>query len=148
MGDIHDLYQQAVLEHSRHPRYRQDVVPVEAEGRGDNPMCGDHVVVQLNFAPDGCIAQAGFQGKGCAISMASADLMAQTIHNMTPEQVRGLEQRFAHMVCTGHSAPDDASLHPLRVLSGVHEYKSRVKCATLPWRALMAALSGVKEVSK
>jgi len=114
-------------------------------------MCGDRVQVFVRYAPDGSIAETGFDARGCAISVASADLMAETVQGRSPEQVRTLFGAFREMARTGQCPQCDGALEEplerLQPLAGVHEYPSRVKCATLPWHALMAALGGEGEAS-
>ena len=149
--DLRDLYQEVILDHGRRPRHMQRLARFDATAKGDNPMCGDRVQVWLAFAPDGTIAQAGFEARGCAISIASADLMAETVVGHNKQDARALFASFREMAKTG-ACPDCApalepALERLKPLSGVHEYPSRVKCATLPWHALAAALDDVKEAT-
>ena len=136
--DLRDLYQEVILEHSRHPRHQHRLDPFDGAAKGDNPMCGDRVEVRVRMA-DGRVAEAGFEARGCAISVASADLMAETVTGRSPRDVRDLAQRFRDMVRTG-TCPECADMAALQPLAGVHEYKSRLKCATLPWDALLSAL--------
>ena len=136
--DIGELYQEVILERGRHPRHQMRLDPYDHVAKGDNPMCGDRVEVRVRMAGDQ-IAQAAFEARGCAISIASADLMAEAVAGHTEAAVRDLAERFRTMVRTGE-CPDCADLETLRPLSGVHEFKSRLKCATLPWDALLAAL--------
>src|SRR5262249_48224788 len=114
-------------------------------------MCGDRVQVWVKYAPDGSIADAGFEARGCAISVASADLMAETVKGRSLADTRALFDAFRELARTGTCPQCDATmtepLERLDPLAGVHEYPSRVKCATLPWHALVAALDGGKEAS-
>jgi nitrogen fixation NifU-like protein len=114
-------------------------------------MCGDRVEVFVKLGPDGRIAETGFEARGCAISVASADLMAETVQGRDAADTKALFETFRTMVRTGgcpeHDAALDESLERLAPLAGVHEYPSRVKCATLPWHALVAALGGTKEAT-
>ncbi len=142
--DLRDLYQEVILDHGRHPRHARRLEPSDATAKGDNPMCGDRVQVWLRYGPGDTIADAGFEARGCAISIASADLMAETVQNRSKTDARALFAAFREMARTG-ACPDCAAelaepLDRLAPLSGVHEYPSRVKCATLPWHALIAAL--------
>ena len=137
-AELRDLYQEVILEHSRHPQHQHRLDPFDGAAKGDNPMCGDRVEVRVRLA-DGVIAQAGFEARGCAISVASADLMAAAVSGRSPAAARDLVPRFRAMVQTG-ACPDCADMADLRPLSGVHEFKSRLKCATLPWDALLGAL--------
>ncbi|MBV9117626.1 MAG: iron-sulfur cluster assembly scaffold protein, partial [Acetobacteraceae bacterium] len=124
----------------------------DATAKGDNPMCGDRVQVFVKYGPDGAILKAGFEARGCAISVASADLMAETVAGRPTSDARALFAAFRELARTG-ACPDCGNaalaepLERLQPLSGVHEYPSRVKCATLPWHALIAALDGAKETS-
>ena len=149
--DMRDLYQEVILEHGRKPRHGQRLDRFDATAKGDNPMCGDRVQVWLRHAPDGTIEATGFEARGCAISVASADLMAETVRGRGAADTKALFEAFRDMVKTGHCPACDAALSEplerLAPLSGVHEYPSRVKCATLPWHALVAALDGEKEAS-
>ena len=140
--DVADLYQEVILEHGRRPRHAGRPARHDASARGDNPMCGDRVEVFLSYTPDGRIADARFDARGCAISIASADLMAEAVTGQTPQTTRELFSRFADMARTGACPDGDATMELLRPLAGVHAYPSRVKCATLPWHALAAALDG------
>jgi nitrogen fixation NifU-like protein len=150
-ADLRDLYQDVILDHGRRPRHAGKPARFDATAKGDNPMCGDRVQVYVGYAPDGTIAEARFDARGCAISVASADLMAETVAGRTPADARALFAAFRDMARTG-SCPhcDPALTEPLErlaPLSGVHEYPSRVKCATLPWHALVAALDGAQEAT-
>ena len=137
--DVRDLYQQVILDHGRHPRHARRLDRFDATARGDNPMCGDRIELWLRRDEAGAIADLGFEARGCAISIASADLMAEAARGQTAPAVRKLAASFATMAETGE-CPDCAAMARLKPLSGVHEFPSRVKCATLPWTALLAAL--------
>jgi nitrogen fixation NifU-like protein len=141
-ADPRDLYQEVILRHGRHPSHAGKPARYDASARGDNPMCGDRVEVFLCYGEDGRIVDPRFDARGCAISIASADLMADAVAGLAPEAARALFSRFAEMARTGACPDGDATMDLLRPLAGVHEYPSRVKCATLPWHALMAALEG------
>jgi nitrogen fixation NifU-like protein len=141
MSDLRDLYQEVILDHSKQPRNFRRPGNANREARGDNPLCGDKVTVFLTIE-DGKVSDVGFQGRGCAISMASASLMTDIIKGKTEAEARGLFERF-HDEMTGKSACHGAAageLDKLTVLSGVRDYPMRVKCATLSWHTLMAAL--------
>jgi nitrogen fixation protein NifU and related proteins len=148
--DLRDLYQEVILDHGRKPRHAQRLESFDTSAKGDNPMCGDRVQVWVKFETDR-IGRIGFEARGCAISVASADLMAETVQGRGKTDTRALFEAFRDMARTGicpHCAPELAEpLERLAPLSGVHEYPSRVKCATLPWHALIAALDGTKEAS-
>ncbi len=149
--ELRDLYQEVILDHGRRPRHARRPERVDATASGDNPMCGDRVQVWVQYAPDGTIGDAGFEARGCAISVASADLMAETVRGRSRADARALFAAFREMARTGACPACDGALagplERLQPLSGVHEYPSRVKCATLPWHALVAALDGAGETS-
>lgn len=145
-GDLADLYQEVILEHSRKPRHGKRLACFDASAKGNNPICGDRVQVFVKRAPDGAIADIGFEARGCAISVASADMMADVVRGMTAAEVKEIATRFRDLARTGHAAsPGDEALEALQPLAGVHSYPSRVKCATLAWHALLAALDGKQE---
>ena len=138
-ADLRDLYQEVILQHSRHPAHQRRLDPFDGAAKGDNPMCGDRVEVRVRLDA-GRVAETGFEARGCAISVASADLMAQAVAGKTPADVRDLAADFRTMVRSGDCAHCASDMRTLRPLAGVHEYPSRLKCATLPWDALLAAL--------
>lgn len=149
--DLRDLYQEVILDHGRRPRHARRLENFDATAKGDNPMCGDRVQVYVRYGPDGSVAEAGFEGRGCAISIASADLMAETVAGRSRSDVRALFEALRRMATTGECPKCGGdlaeSVERLQPLSGVHEYPSRVKCATLPWHALIAAMEGAKEAT-
>jgi nitrogen fixation protein NifU and related proteins len=149
--DLRDLYQEVILDHGRHPRHARRPEAFDATAKGDNPMCGDRIQVFVTYGPDKSIADAAFQGRGCAISVASADLMAETVKGRSQADVRALFAAFREMARTGTCPHCEAALteplERLEPLAGVHEYPSRVKCATLAWHALIAALEGTQEAT-
>ena len=151
VDDLADLYQEVILEHSRRPRHGHRLECFDATARGDNPMCGDRIRLYLRHAPDGSIAEAGFEARGCAISVASADLMAEVLRGRSEAEARQIFAAFRELARTGRTpetaGPEAEALETLQALAGVHAYPSRVKCATLPWHALIAALDGGKEAS-
>ena len=149
--EVRDLYQEVILDHGRKPRHGKRLAAYDVTAKGDNPMCGDRVEIWIKLADDGTIAETGFEARGCAISVASADLMAETVQGRRKSDTKALFESFREMVRTGicpdHDAGLDEPLERLAPLSGVHEYPSRVKCATLPWHALNAALEGTREAT-
>jgi nitrogen fixation NifU-like protein len=145
--DLRDLYQEVILDHGRRPRHGARLETFDATARGDNPMCGDRVQVFVRHDADGHVAEAGFEARGCAISIASADLMAEVVAGRTDADIRVLADAFRNMARSGQAPADDEAMERLRPLAGVHEYPSRVKCATLPWHALLAALDGRGDAS-
>ena len=145
--EVRDLYQDVIMDRGRKPRHGQRLAAFDVSAKGDNPMCGDRVEVWVKLTPDETIAEAGFEARGCAISIASADLMAETVLGGGKADTRALFERFRAMVRDGVCPDHDVRLKQLAPLTGVHEYPSRVKCATLPWHALIAALDGTREAS-
>ncbi len=143
-AELRDLYQEVILQHSRHPAHQGRLDPFDGAAKGDNPMCGDRVEVRVRM-DGGRVAATGFEARGCAISVAAADLMAGTVAGKTPAEVRTLADDFRTMVRSGDCAHCAADMQALRPLAGVHEYPSRLKCATLPWDALLAALENANE---
>ncbi|MCO6415576.1 SUF system NifU family Fe-S cluster assembly protein [Siccirubricoccus sp. KC 17139] len=149
--DLRDLYQEVILDHGRKPRNFRRLEDADRSARGDNPMCGDRLELFLKLGPDGRIADAAFQGRGCAISTASASLLTETVKGKTAEEAHALSDSFRELAMTGTCPHCQAALEEemerLQPLSGVHEFPSRVKCATLAWHTLNAALDGAKEAS-
>ena len=148
MSDLRELYQEVILDHSRKPRNFRRPDHANREAKGDNPLCGDKVAVFLTVE-DGKVVDVGFQGRGCTISMASASLMTEIVKGKSEAEARALFESF-HDEMIGKSACHGAAageLDKLTVLSGVREYPMRVKCATLSWHTLMAALDNAQTVS-
>ena len=145
MGDLRDLYQEVILEHSKAPRNYRELKNPDRKAEGFNPLCGDHFTVYLQMQGD-TIQDVVFQGSGCAISKASASMMTQALKGKTRQDADGLFERF-HNVVTGNAAANgsDAELGKLTVFSGVSEFPARVKCATLAWHTLQAALAGTQD---
>jgi nitrogen fixation NifU-like protein len=148
MSELRELYQEVILDHGRSPRNFARPADANRECDGFNPLCGDKVHVYLTMA-DGVVEDVGFQGAGCAISMASASMMTETLKGKTEAQARALFERF-HDLVTGSTEVTDADLNDpdlerLVVLSGVREFPMRVKCATLAWHTMTAALDGSKQ---
>ncbi len=144
--DLRDLYQEVILDHGRKPRNFRRLDDADRSAQGDNPMCGDRMELFLKLAPGGEIADAAFQGRGCAISMASASLMTETVKGKKAAEAQALGEQFRSLAMTG-TCPDCGAdladeMERLQPLSGVHEFPSRVKCATLAWHTLNAALEG------
>jgi len=138
--DLLDLYNATIVERGRRPKHMHRLEAFDATARGDNPMCGDRIQVWVKLAPDGSIADTAFEARGCEISKASADLMVEAVAGRSRDETKKLFETFRDMARTGQ-CPDCAALAPLRPLASVHEYPSRVKCATLAWHALIAALN-------
>ena len=141
MADLRDLYQDIILEHSKRPRNYRTLEAANRSAEGFNPLCGDHFTVYLQVEDDGQIRDISFQGSGCAISKASASMMTQALKGKRLEEAEQLFQKFHHVV-TGKNGGEANDLGKLAAFAGVSEYPVRVKCATLAWHALRAALQG------
>jgi nitrogen fixation NifU-like protein len=140
--DLRDLYNAEIIERGRRPRHMRPLEAFDVTAKGDNPMCGDRVQVWVKFAPDGTIGETGFDARGCEISKAAADLMVEAVAGHSGDDTKRLFAAFRTLAQTGACPDCAAELAPMRPLAAVHEYPSRVKCATLPWHALLAALDG------
>jgi nitrogen fixation protein NifU and related proteins len=139
MGSLSALYQDLILDHNRAPRNYRLMENANRRVEGNNPLCGDRLTIWLRMEGD-LIQDAAFQGSGCAISRASASLMTTAVKGKTRTEAEALFQRFHHLV-TGSLTPAEAeSLGKLAAFSGVSEFPVRVKCASLSWHALRAAL--------
>ena len=143
MGELADLYQEVILEHSKAPRNYRKPASANHHAEGYNPLCGDRCSVFLDVE-DGAIKDIGFQGSGCAISRASASMMTQSVKGKSKEEATKLFERF-HKLVTGEANGDRDSLGKLDVFAGVSEFPVRVKCATLAWHTLQAALEGKQD---
>ncbi len=143
MSDLRSLYQEIILDHYKRPRHRGVAAEANREAEGYNPLCGDKVRVTLSVR-DGRIEDVAFDGEGCAISTASASLMSEALAGLEVEEARQLFERF-HRLLTGDAVADEEELGKLIALSGVREYPMRVKCATLAWHTLQAALDGTDQ---
>jgi len=145
MNDLADLYQQTILEHNRHPRNFKKLEPADRSAEGNNPLCGDHLTVYLRFDGD-VIKEIGFQGSGCAISTASASLMTAAVVGKTRVEAERLFHDFHQMVTGGPDAPTDPqTLGKLAAFAGVRQFPARVKCASLSWHTVHAALAGAAQ---
>jgi nitrogen fixation NifU-like protein len=144
--ELQDLYSKVLRDLARNPAHRGRLENATTSARGDNPMCGDRVDLSLLLA-DGAITEAMFQGRGCEISQASAALLTELVRGKSPEQARALGKAVARLARGEDVSGDDPDLERLAILSVVQKFPSRVKCATLAWRALDAALAGVKETT-
>jgi len=143
MADLRELYQEVILEHSKSPRNYRELPNANRKAEGYNPLCGDHFTLYLDVQGDS-IRDITFQGSGCAISKASASMMTQSVKGKSKEEAKGLFEHF-HSLVTGQMNGNNAELGKLAVFSGVSEFPVRVKCATLAWHALNAALEGKQE---
>jgi nitrogen fixation NifU-like protein len=142
MFDLKALYQEVIIDHNRHPRNCHKLADADRVADGFNPLCGDRLTVYLKLQ-DGVIADAAFEGEGCAISVASASLMTEHLKGKTESEARAIFDRFRALVMGEEEA--DAGLDKLVVLAGVKEFPARVKCATLAWHTLTAALKDRRE---
>jgi nitrogen fixation NifU-like protein len=143
MADLRELYQEQILEHSKAPRNYRELKSANHRAEGYNPLCGDRFTVSVQMQGDS-IQDVAFQGSGCAISKASASMMTQIVKGKTKEQAKELFQHF-HGTVTGTKNGTSTDLGKLAVFSGVAEFPARVKCATLAWHTLQAALEGKQE---
>ena len=140
-SDLSDLYQEVVLDHGKRPRNFGPLEGATHHAEGLNPLCGDHYTLFLKLDGD-TIRELTFQGSGCAISKASASVMTGVVKGKTRAEIDALFERFHRLVTEGPRAGDEDSLGKLAVFGGVHDYPTRVKCASLAWHALRAALAG------
>jgi nitrogen fixation NifU-like protein len=145
MSDLSDLYQEVILDHNRRPRNFGVLEQPTHHAEGHNPLCGDRLTLHLRLDGD-VVSEIAFQGSGCAISRASASLMTDSVKGRSLADVRSLFERFHRMVTT---PPDVAveDLGKLSVLAGVREFPVRVKCASLAWHTLKAALDREQRAS-
>jgi nitrogen fixation protein NifU and related proteins len=145
MAELRDLYQEVILEHSKAPRNFKKLANANHHAEGFNPLCGDRFTVYLDLEGD-TVRDIAFQGSGCAISKASASMMTQSIKGKTIAEAERLFENFHKFVTTHeHADSDSTGLGKLAVFSGVAEFPARVKCATLAWHTLQAALEGEQE---
>jgi nitrogen fixation NifU-like protein len=145
MGDLRDLYQEMILDHSRRPRNFRALPGADRAVEGFNPLCGDKVTVFVRLEGER-VKEVSFQGAGCAISTASASMMTEKLQGKTAQEALSLFEEF-HDLVTGKARKkaDAGDLGKLAVFSGVCEFPIRVKCATLAWHALKAALTGAAQ---
>src|SRR5262249_51489352 len=139
MSELRDLYQEVILDHSKRPRNFHSLPSANRKAEGYNPLCGDRETVYLQVEGD-VLKDVAFEGSGCAISTASASMMTESLKGKTRAEADALFQRFHGLItgaAEGHGGP---ALGKLEVFSGVREFPIRVKCATLPWHTLKAAL--------
>src|SRR5580765_5974337 len=140
--DLSDLYQQVILDHCKHPRNFHELPNSTCSAQGRNPLCGDQLKLFLRL--DGEVIQdISFQGSGCAISKASASLLTDSLKGKSKAQAEELFGKVHDMVTTGRV--NGAEIGKLTVFSGVHKFPARVKCAILPWHAVVAAMEGKTE---
>lgn len=150
MNDLRELYQEVILDHSKKPRHFREMAEANHHADGHNPLCGDRVTVYLHVKGD-VVEDVSFKGAGCSISTASASMMADALRGRSVTEVKALFDRFHELVTaepgdTGE-AVDEAALGKLAVFAGVSEFPMRVKCATLAWHTMKAALEGDNKAS-
>jgi nitrogen fixation NifU-like protein len=147
MSELSELYQQVILDHNKKPRNFRKLEAPSHTAEGYNPLCGDQMTVYLNIADDQ-VEEVAFEGSGCAISKASASMMTQAVKGKSKEEVEALFREF-HSMVTGelNEETEENSLGNLKIFAGVREFPVRVKCATLPWHTLHAALNKQDQVS-
>lgn len=139
MMDLRQLYQEIIIDHNQNPRNHHAMDNASCQARGFNPLCGDKLTVYLQIV-DQIVQSISFVGCGCAISQASASLMTEAVLGKTVQQAHELFERFHTMLTTGDDNQTALSLDKLTVLAGVRAFPARVKCATLAWHTLEAAL--------
>lgn len=144
MSELTDLYQEVVLDHGKRPRNFGPLEGATHHAEGLNPLCGDHFTVHARLE-GGVVREARFEGSGCAISKASASVMTGIVKGKTPAEIDAIFDGFHRLVTEGPASVAAESLGKLAVFGGVHEYPARVKCASLAWHALRAALAGAQE---
>lgn len=144
MTDIADLYQELILDHNARPRNHGSLAPCSHQAEGYNPLCGDTLTLYLQVEDD-IIRDVKFVGSGCAISTASTSLMTTALKGKTLAQAESLYRAFHELVTSDSPQVDEALLGKLMAFAGVREFPSRVKCATLAWHTLEAALHARKE---
>ena len=147
MSELNDLYQETILEHNKNPRNFREIEGADKTADGNNPLCGDALRVYVKMEGDR-VEDVAFKGSGCAISKASASMMTQTVKGKTRQEAEVLFDEFHRMVTGGLDIEKDENhLGKLRIFAGVLEFPARVKCASLSWHTLNAALHGDSEVS-
>jgi len=147
MSDLSDLYQEVILDHNRRPRNYGPLADADRQARGHNPLCGDRLTVFVKLADDR-IADIRFEGSGCAISKASASIMTEAVKGKSVAEAASLFERFKTMITAPmDKAADDESLGKLLAFGGVREFPVRIKCASLPWHTLKAALAASNDIA-
>lgn len=145
MSELSELYQQVILDHNKKPRNFRKIESPSHTAEGHNPLCGDQLTIYLAVENDE-VKDVSFEGSGCAISKASASMMTQAVKGKNKQKVEELFKGF-HSMVTGEDEPSEDELGNLRIFEGVREFPVRVKCATLPWHTLHAALNKEELVS-
>lgn len=149
MFELRDLYQQVIVDHNKSPRNFGRLDHFNHEADGYNPLCGDKLHVYLDVNDAGIIDAVSFEGEGCAISVASASLMTESLKGTAVSEFRQRFENFQHMVTSDlDELPDEATMGKLAVLSGVREFPSRIKCASLCWHTMKSAVEDSHKVAK
>jgi len=146
VDDLQDLYRQVILDHNRNPRNFGELIDANRVVAGVNPLCGDKMTLYVKLA-DGKIEDIRFQGTGCAISVASSSLMTERVKGTTVEASLALFDQIHDLLTGAHEHEGGEDLDKLAALGGVREYPSRVKCASLAWHALKAAVGAAPAVN-
>ena len=147
MSELSELYQQVILDHNKKPRNFRKLESANHTAEGYNPLCGDQLTIYMNVEGD-LVTDVGFEGSGCAISKASASMMTQAVKGKSKEQAENLFKEFHSMVIGELDAEtEENSLGNLKIFAGVREFPVRVKCATLPWHTMHAALNKQDQIS-
>ena len=144
IDELRELYQEVILDHGKHPRNFRRPEDANHQAKGNNPLCGDQLTVFLRVDDAGIIRDVAFQGRGCAISTASASLMTEVLRGKTEAEAHRLFTAFRHAMVDGEMPAVDGledEAERLGVLAGVRQYPVRVKCATLAWHTMEAALA-------
>jgi nitrogen fixation NifU-like protein len=145
ISDLRELYQEVILDHNKRPRNFRIVEPADHHAVGHNPLCGDQITVFVKMNGD-VIEDVGFQGAGCAISKASASMMTEAVKGKTRAEVQRLFEEFHAMVTNSpDTLPDVDRIGKLAAFAGVCEFPARVKCASLAWHTLQAAINEASE---
>ena len=147
MSELSELYQQVILDHNKKPRNFRRLENANHSAEGYNPLCGDQLTIYLDLE-NGLVKDVGFEGSGCAISKAAASMMTQAVKGKSKEQAEHLFNEFHSMVIGElDEETEENNLGNLKIFAGVREFPVRVKCATLPWHTLHAALNKQEQVS-
>lgn len=147
MSELSDLYQEVILEHNKNPRNFREIEGADRTADGNNPLCGDALRVYVKLDGD-TVSDVAFKGSGCAISKASASIMTQVVKGRSREDAETLFDQFHRMVTGGLDVEvEENNLGKLKIFAGVLEFPARVKCASLSWHTLHAALQGEGVVS-
>ena len=147
MSELSELYQQVILDHNKKPRNFRKLEKANHSAEGFNPLCGDHLTIYLDLE-ENSVKEIAFEGSGCAISKAAASMMTQAVKGKSREQAEALFNEF-HSMVTGEldEETEENKLGNLKIFAGVREFPVRVKCATLPWHTLHAALNNEQHAS-